>query len=35
VIWECTLRRKYPGAAISRLFRLLKQAGIRQPAVRV
>jgi DNA mismatch endonuclease (patch repair protein) len=30
VIWECTLRRKYPRAAISRLLRLLKRQGIRQ-----
>jgi DNA mismatch endonuclease (patch repair protein) len=34
VIWECTLRRKYPEAAISRLFRLLKQAGVTQLVVR-
>src|SRR5260370_40860150 len=34
VIWECTLRRKYPEAAISRLFRLLSQAGVKRPAAR-
>jgi DNA mismatch endonuclease (patch repair protein) len=32
VIWECTLRRKYPKAAISRLLRLLKKAGVRPRA---
>jgi DNA mismatch endonuclease (patch repair protein) len=31
VIWECTLRRKHPEIAISRLFRLLKQAGVTRP----
>lgn len=29
VVWECTLRRKYPVLAISRLLRSLKQAGVR------
>jgi DNA mismatch endonuclease (patch repair protein) len=28
VVWECTLRRKYPTAAISRLIGLLGQVGI-------
>src|SRR6266496_3361185 len=28
VVWECTLRRKYPVLAISRLLRSLKQAGV-------
>ena|SRR5437879_4840756 len=28
VIWECTLRRKYPEAAIRRLVRLLKNSGV-------
>jgi DNA mismatch endonuclease (patch repair protein) len=28
VIWECTLRRKHPAGAISRLLRSLKQNGI-------
>jgi DNA mismatch endonuclease (patch repair protein) len=31
VVWECTLRRKYPVLAISRLLRSLKQAGVRAP----
>ena len=34
VVWECTLRRKYPEAAISRLLRSLRQAGVKQPVVR-
>ena len=34
VIWECTLRRKNPETAISRLFRLLKHVGIKRPVVR-
>lgn len=34
VIWECTLRRKHPEEAISRLLRLLKQAGVMRPAAR-
>lgn len=34
VVWECTLRRKHPEVAISRLFRLLKQARVTQPAAR-
>jgi DNA mismatch endonuclease (patch repair protein) len=29
VIWECTLRRKEPAAAIRRLLRLLTRAGVR------
>lgn len=33
VVWECTLRRKYPAATISRLLRLLSRAGVKQPAV--
>jgi DNA mismatch endonuclease (patch repair protein) len=28
VVWECTLRRKYPEGATRRLVRLLKAAGI-------
>lgn len=28
VVWECTLRRKYPEAAISRLLRILARFGI-------
>jgi DNA mismatch endonuclease (patch repair protein) len=31
-IWECTLRRKYPTAAIDRLLRLLNQCGIKPRA---
>ena len=35
VIWECTLRRKYPEAAIARLSHLLKRASVtpRDPSV--
>lgn len=29
VVWECTLRRKNPAAAISRLLRLLSEVGVR------
>jgi DNA mismatch endonuclease (patch repair protein) len=29
VVWECTLRRKYPAAAIHRLIRSLRTAGIK------
>ena len=32
VIWECTLRRKHPEAAIARLFGLLRRSGITPPA---
>jgi DNA mismatch endonuclease, patch repair protein len=32
VIWECTLRRKYPQAAIARLLRRLKGSGIKPRA---
>ena len=32
VIWECTLRRKYPHAAIARLLRLLRRSGIKPRA---
>src|SRR6266566_1126033 len=28
IVWECTLRRKYPVGAISRLLRLLESAGV-------
>jgi DNA mismatch endonuclease (patch repair protein) len=28
IIWECTLRRKYPRAAINRLLRALRRTGI-------
>lgn len=29
IVWECTLRRKHPEAAIRRLLRLLNRAGVR------
>jgi DNA mismatch endonuclease (patch repair protein) len=32
VIWECTLRRKYPQVAISRLLRSLARSGIKPRA---
>jgi DNA mismatch endonuclease (patch repair protein) len=32
IVWECTLRRKYPEAAISRVLRLLRAAGVKRPA---
>ena len=32
VIWECTLRRKYPQAAITKLLRLLQRSGIKPHA---
>jgi DNA mismatch endonuclease (patch repair protein) len=35
VVWECTLRRKHPEAAIARLLRLLMKAGVMRPAGRV
>src|SRR5205814_6917812 len=28
LVWECTLRRKYPEAAIRRLLRMLKRTGV-------
>jgi DNA mismatch endonuclease, patch repair protein len=31
VIWECTLRRKFPADAIRRLVGLLEKAGIKAP----
>jgi len=33
VVWECTLRRKHPALATSRLLRLLRQCGIRADCV--
>jgi hypothetical protein len=35
VVWECSLRRKIPEAAISRLLRLLRNAGVTSPFSRI